>query len=54
MVGSYTCVNATYGTYKARGVNFTVPPHDEAWGKWAQFADPDGNEFGLWAAPDHA
>ena len=21
----------------------------EPWGKWAQFTDPDGNEFGIWA-----
>jgi predicted enzyme related to lactoylglutathione lyase len=44
-------INATYEALKAKGVNFTVPPKDEPWGKWAQFADPDGNEWGVWAPP---
>ncbi|MEW6402538.1 MAG: VOC family protein [Chloroflexota bacterium] len=42
-------IEATYETLQARGVNFTAPPRAEPWGKWAQFADPDGNEFGIWA-----
>ena len=44
-------LNATYEALKARGVSFPVPPKLEPWGHWAQFADPDGNEFGLWAPP---
>jgi predicted enzyme related to lactoylglutathione lyase len=47
-------LNATYETLKARGVNFTEPPRMEPWGHWAQFADPDGNEYGIWAAPTPA
>jgi predicted enzyme related to lactoylglutathione lyase len=44
-------IEATYATLAGRGVHFTVPPKMEPWGRWAQFADPDGNEFGLWASP---
>jgi predicted enzyme related to lactoylglutathione lyase len=40
---------ATCATLKGRGVTFTSGPSTEPWGKWAQFADPDGNEFGIWA-----
>jgi hypothetical protein len=29
------------------GVHFTELPRVEPWGKWAQFVDQDGNEFGL-------
>ena len=32
---------------KSRGVRFTELPRVEPWGKWAQFVDQDGNEFGL-------
>lgn len=39
----------TCATLKARGVAFTHEPSTEPWGKWAQIADPDGNEFGVWA-----
>src|SRR4051794_12315282 len=42
-------LDATCAALQARGVNFTVPLHDELWGRWAQFADPDGNEFGIHA-----
>jgi lactoylglutathione lyase len=42
-------IEATCDTLKARGVNLTKEPVTEPWGKWAQFADPDGNEFGIWA-----
>ncbi len=30
-----------------RGVEISAQPKEEPWGKWAQFKDPDGNEFGL-------
>ncbi|GLV60672.1 VOC family protein [Dictyobacter sp. S3.2.2.5] len=41
----------TCATLKERGVRLTVEPSAEPWGKWAQFADPDDNEFGIWAPP---
>jgi predicted enzyme related to lactoylglutathione lyase len=44
-------IDATCATLAERGVTFTDPLHDEPWGRWAQFADPDGNEFGIWAPP---
>jgi predicted enzyme related to lactoylglutathione lyase len=40
-------IHATYETLKARGVEFTQEPTEQGWGSWAQFKDPDGNEFGL-------
>ncbi len=40
-------IQATYGDLAARGVEFTQPPARQPWGWWAQFKDPDGNEFGL-------
>lgn len=42
-------IEATCETLAARGVELTVPLSTEPWGKWAQFADPDGNEYGIWA-----
>lgn len=47
-------ITATCETLAARGVHFTAPLRVEPWGKWAQFADPDGNEFGVWAPADGA
>src|SRR6266540_972552 len=44
-------VNATYQELSGRGVEFTAPPKREPWGMWAQFKDPDGNEFGLYEEP---
>ena len=44
-------IQETYETLNTKGVHFTVAPRSEPWGKWAQFADPDGNEFGIWAPP---
>jgi len=41
-------MTSTYDTLTARGVVFSTPPRVESWGHWAQFADPDGNEFGIW------
>jgi predicted enzyme related to lactoylglutathione lyase len=38
---------ATCDELKAKGVEVTVDPSQAAWGWWAQFKDPDGNEFGL-------
>jgi lactoylglutathione lyase len=43
---------ATHAQLTARGVNFTKAPINEPWGKWAEFADPDGNIYGIWAAPE--
>jgi predicted enzyme related to lactoylglutathione lyase len=42
-------IEETCATLKARGVTISVELSTEPWGKWAQFADPDGNEFGIWA-----
>jgi lactoylglutathione lyase len=39
----------TCATLKTRGVTISQEPSTEPWGKWAQFTDPDGNEFGIWA-----
>jgi predicted enzyme related to lactoylglutathione lyase len=40
-------IQATYEDLKEKGVEFTQAPARQAWGWWAQFKDPDGNEFGL-------
>ena len=42
-------IEETCATLKARGVNISQELSTEPWGKWAQFTDPDGNEFGIWA-----
>ncbi len=39
----------TYRALVKRGVKFPVPPKKEAWGSYARFVDPDGNEF--WIMP---
>lgn len=44
-------IEATCRKLEERGVALTAPLSDESWGRWAQFADPDGNEFGIWAPP---
>ncbi len=49
-----TDIEGACAALEAKGVKFTVPPHAEPWGKWAQFADQDGNEFGVWSEPDAA
>ena len=40
-------IQATYEDLKDKGVEFTQAPFQQAWGWWAQFKDPDDNEFGL-------
>jgi predicted enzyme related to lactoylglutathione lyase len=40
-------IEGTYKQLKERGVEFTEEPSEQPWGKWAQFRDQDGNEFGL-------
>ena len=40
-------IQATYEELEAKGVEFTQPPSQQGWGWWAQFKDPDGNEFGM-------
>jgi predicted enzyme related to lactoylglutathione lyase len=40
-------IQKTYEELTQRGVEFSVQPKMEGWGWWAQFKDPDGNEFGL-------
>ncbi len=42
-------IEATCETLKARGVTLTKELGTEPWGKWAQFTDLDGNEFGILA-----
>ncbi len=44
-------LDATHQELIAKGVTITLPPDNQPWGRWAQFADQDGNEFGIWAAP---
>lgn len=41
-------IQTTHGELAARGVEFTAMPTEQPWGMWAQFKDPDGNEFGLY------
>lgn len=45
-------IAATCEALESQGVEMTAPLRIEPWGKWAQFADPDGNEFGIWAPAD--
>ena len=40
-------IHATVAALKDAGVEFTEEVSDQGWGLWAQFRDPDGNEFGL-------
>jgi predicted enzyme related to lactoylglutathione lyase len=40
-------IQATFQELKAKGVEFTEEPTKQGWGWWAQFKDPDGNEFGV-------
>jgi lactoylglutathione lyase len=40
-------IEATHRALSARGVHFTQPPSRQPWGMWAEFADQDGNKFGL-------
>lgn len=40
-------IHATVAALKDAGVEFTAEVSDQGWGLWAQFRDPDGNEFGL-------
>ena len=42
-------IEETCATLKARGVTITQELSTQPWGKWAQFADLDNNEFGIWA-----
>ena len=46
---TFSCddMNSTYQELKSRGVEFSENPSEQPWGIWAQFKDPDGNEFGL-------
>jgi lactoylglutathione lyase len=40
-------VEATCRQLEANGVRIPMPPTPMAWGVFAKFADPDGNEFGM-------
>jgi predicted enzyme related to lactoylglutathione lyase len=40
-------IDAAYQELSARGVQFTKAPSREFFGGWAEFADQDGNGFGL-------
>jgi lactoylglutathione lyase len=42
-------IEETCKTLKERDVTITHELSSEPWGKWAQFVDLDGNEFGVWA-----
>lgn len=44
-------VQATYDELSKRGVTFKGQPQQLGWGKFVQFSDSDGNEFGLSDAP---
>lgn len=37
----------THAELSSRGVQFSQEPSEQPWGIWAQFKDPDGNEFGI-------
>ncbi len=43
---------ATCEALKANGVEVTQDAEEASWGWWAQFKDPDGNEFGLGQSGD--
>ena len=45
-------MEAACKTLFERGVTLTKEPVTEPWGKWAQFVDLDGNEFGVWGPVD--
>ena len=47
-------IQKTFAELTERGVEFTMEPKMEGWGWWAQFKDPDGNEFGLGQAHSNA
>jgi len=38
-------IDATYEELKRRGVEFSSPPAEQPWGKFAIFKDTDGNSF---------
>jgi lactoylglutathione lyase len=40
-------VQGTCDRLVANGVDFSQPPVDMAWGKFAAFLDPEGNQFGV-------
>jgi catechol 2,3-dioxygenase-like lactoylglutathione lyase family enzyme len=40
-------IEATCRELRGRGVEFTEGPSEQAWGRWAQFRGPDGNEHAL-------
>jgi len=40
-------IQKTFAELSEEGVEFTEEPKRQGWGWWAQFKDPDGNEFGL-------
>lgn len=43
-------LDATFADLKSKGVEFPVEPSDAPWApgtRWAQFADPDGNLYGI-------
>ena len=43
-------LEATYEELKSRGVEFSGPPQEQPWGKFAILKDPDGNSFVLSSA----
>jgi predicted enzyme related to lactoylglutathione lyase len=47
--GSFACddIEYTYNQLKSRGVEFSEEPHEQPWGTYAIFKDPDGNTFVL-------
>jgi catechol 2,3-dioxygenase-like lactoylglutathione lyase family enzyme len=44
-------IDATAARMVKGGVQFPEPPRKEEWGKFAKFADPDGNIFWLLGVP---
>jgi lactoylglutathione lyase len=40
-------IQRTFEELRDQGVEFTMEPTEHDWGRFAQFKDPHGNEFGL-------
>ena len=45
IVFEYEDIESTFRSLQGRGVEFLEDPKKMAWGAYARFRDPDGNEF---------